>query len=61
MKCVCVCLGAVWEVRDKRIGFKRSTNPVGTGKVLDECLCLACSGVAGVCENWVGGLDQGHG
>ena len=30
------------------------TNPVGTGGVLDVCLC--CGGVDG---EWVGGLDQG--
>ena len=35
------------------LGF---TNPVGTGGVLDVCLCLGCGGVGGEC---VGGLDQG--
>ena len=29
-------------------------NPVGTGGVLDVCLCFGCGGVGGV-----GGLDQG--
>ena len=31
------------------------TNPVGTGDVLDVCLCFGCGGVGG---EWVGGLDQ---
>ena len=35
------------------LGF---TNPVGTGGVLDMCLCFGCGGVGG---EWVGGLDQG--
>ena len=29
------------------------TNPVGTGEVLNVCLCFGCGG------EWVGGLDQG--
>ena len=33
------------------LGF---TNPVGTGRVLDVCLC--CGGVHG---KWLGGLDRG--
>ena len=32
-----------------------STNPVGTGGVLDVWLCFSCGGVGG---EWVGGLDQ---
>ena len=39
------------------LGF---TNPVGTGGVLDMCLCLGCSAVGGVGVEWVGGLDQGR-
>ena len=35
------------------LGF---TTPVGTGGMLDMCLCLGCGGVGG---EWVGGLDQG--
>ena len=35
------------------------TNPVGTGGVLDVCLCLGCGGVGGVCGEWVGGLEEG--
>ena len=34
------------------LGF---TNPVGTGGVLNMCLCFGCGGVGGV-----GGLDQGR-
>ena len=33
------------------------TNPVGTGGVLDVCLCFGCGGVGG--GEWVEGLDQG--
>ena len=36
------------------------TNPVGTGGVLDICLCFGCGGVGGVGGQWVGGLDQGR-
>ena len=32
------------------------TNPVGTGGVLDVCLCFGCGGVGG---EWVWGLEQG--
>ena len=35
-------------MRGLGLGF---TNPVGTGGVLDVCLCLGCSGVGG---EWVG-------
>ena len=35
------------------------TNPVGTGEVLDVCLCFGCGGVGGVGGEWVWGLDQG--
>ena len=63
MTCVCVWLGAVcvergggeW-MRELGLGF---TNPVGTGGVLDMCLCFGCGGVGGVGEEWVGGLDKG--
>ena len=41
---------------DERIGF---TNPLGTGGVLDMCLCFGCGGVGGVGGEWVGGLDKG--
>ena len=33
--------------------------PVGTGCVLDVCLCLGYGGVGGVCGEWVGGLNHG--
>ena len=36
------------------------TNPVGTGVVLDMCLCFGCGDVGGVGGAWVGGLDQGR-
>ena len=32
---------------------------VGTGGVLDVCLCLGCAGVGGVVGEWVWGLEQG--
>ena len=42
-------------MRELCLGF---TNPVGTGGVLDMCLCFGCGGVGG---EWVGGfLDQGR-
>ena len=44
--------GGEW-MRGLGLGF---TNPVGTGGVLDVCLCFGCGGVGG---EWVGGLDQG--
>ena len=36
------------------------TNPLGTGGVLDMCLCFGCGGVGGVVGEWVGGLDKGR-
>ena len=45
-------------MRGLGLGF---TNPVGTGRVLDVCLCLGSGGVGGVGGEWVGGLDQGMG
>ena len=36
------------------------TNPVGTGGVLDVCLCYGCGGVGGVGGEWVGCLYQGR-
>ena len=44
----------------KRNGGGTSLNPVGTGGVLDMCLCFGCGAVGGVCREWVGGLDQGR-
>ena len=41
-------------MRELGLGF---TNPVGTGGVLDMCLCFSCGGVGG---EWVGSLDQGR-
>ena len=63
MECVvCVWLGAVWVERGEwmiylGLGF---TNPVGTGGVLDMCLCFGCGCVGDVGGEWVGGLDQGR-
>ena len=48
---------------DERIGFglhQSCGNPMGTGGVLDICLCFGCGGVGGVGGDWVGGLDQGR-
>ena len=45
--------GGEW-MRELGLGF---TNPVGTGGVLDMCLCFGCGGVGG---ESVGGLDQGR-
>ena len=42
-------------MRGLGLGF---TNPVGTGGVLDVCLCFGCGGVGGVGGEWVGGLNQ---
>ena len=39
-------------MRGLGLGF---TNPMGTGGVLDMCMCLGCSGVGG---EWVGGLTR---
>ena len=47
--------GGEW-MRGLGLGF---TNHVGTGGVLDVCLCFGCSGVGGVGGELVGGLDQG--
>ena len=44
-------------MRELGLGF---TNPVGTGGVLDMCLCFGCDGVGGVCGGVLGGLDQGR-
>ena len=54
--CMCLARGGVggeggeW-MRELGLGF---TNPVGTGGVLDMCLCFGCGG------EWVGGLDKGR-
>ena len=47
--------GGEW-MRGLGSGF---TNSVGTGGVLDVCLCFGCGGVGGVGGELVGGLDQG--
>ena len=49
----CWWRGGEW-MRELGLDF---SNPVGTGGVLDMCLCFGCSGVDG---EWVGGLDQGR-
>ena len=45
--------GGEW-MRELGLGF---TNSLGTGGVLDMCLCFGCGGVGG---EWVGGLDKGR-
>ena len=45
-------------MRELGLGF---TNPLGTGGVLDMCLCFGCGGVGGVGGEWVGGLGPGSG
>ena len=42
---------------DERIWFG-VPHPVGTGRVSDVCLWLACGGVCGIGGEWVAGLDQ---
>ena len=44
-------------VRELGLGF---TNHVGTGGLLDMCMCFGCGGVGGVGGEWAGGLDQGR-
>ena len=54
--CVCVWLGAGWEVLGVRglgLGF---TNSGGTWGKWDMCLCFGCGGVG-----WLGGSCQGLG
>ena len=41
-------------MRELGLGFN---NPLGTGGVLDMCLCFGCGGVGG---EWLGGLDKGR-
>ena len=55
---MCLARGGVgWREGEwkRRLGLD-FTNPVGTGGVLDVCLCFGCGGVGG---EWVWGLDQG--
>ena len=42
--------GSEW-MRELGLGF---TNLVGTGGVLDTCLCFGCGGVGGVDGEWLG-------
>ena len=43
--------GGVSGFEDLGLGF---INPVGTGGVLDVCLCFGCGGVGCVGGEWVG-------
>ena len=62
VRCVCVWSGRrEWRgggewMRGLGLGF---TNPVGTGGVLDVCLCFGCGDVGGVSGEWIGGLYHG--
>ena len=38
------------------LGF---TNHVGTGRVLNMCLCFSCGGMSGLGGEWIGGWNQG--
>ena len=60
MTCVCVWLGAVWVERGMSELGLDFTNPLGTGGVLDMCLCLVAVVWGGVGGEWVGGLDRGR-
>ena len=44
----CGWIGGEW-MRELGLGF---TNPLGTGGVLDMCLCFGCGGVGGVGGEW---------
>ena len=59
--CMCLARGGVGgaEVRWKRGLGLGITNPVGTGGLLNVCLCLGCASVGSVGGKWVGDLDQG--
>ena len=48
--CMCLARGGVGgEGGEWMIGLSLGfTNPVGTGGVLDVCLCFGCDGVGGV-------------
>ena len=52
----CECMRGGECMRELGLSF---TNPVGTGGMLDMCLCFGCGGVGGVGGEWVGGLDKG--
>ena len=51
-------VGGEWGEWTRGLGLV-FTNPVGTGGVLDVCLCLGCGGVVGVGGKCARGLDQG--
>ena len=55
----CGWRGGEW-MRELGLGF---TNPVGTGGVLEACLCFGCCGVGGVGGEWGVGsrLEPGSG
>ena len=48
--CMSGTQGGEW-IRELGLGF---TTHVGTGGVLDVCLCFGCGGVGGVGREWVG-------
>ena len=61
VRCVCIWLGRRgWRGGEwiRGVGLD-CTNHVGTGGVLDVCLCFGCCCLGGVGEEWLGDLDQG--
>ena len=53
--CMCLARRGMGGERVRGLGLC-FTNPVGTGGVLDVCLCFGCAGVGGV-----GGSGRGPG
>ena len=58
--CMCLARGGVGGEWMRGLGLD-FTNPVGTGRVFDVCLCFGCGGVGGVGGEWVGSGGVGCG